>query len=853
VVAPGTLITKQIRLLEPLAEGAMGKVWKAEHLVLSCLVAVKFIHADLVKEIPELTERFEREAKAVAQIKSPHVVQILDYGISEATGVPYIAMELLHGYNLTQWLERAHRLGLRDTLRLVTQTCSALQKAHRAGIIHRDIKPENLFLIADEEDLFVKLLDFGVAKHTQVNKRLTARGILVGTPHYMSPEQCRSAADIDHRSDLWAVAVVAYEALTGKMPFDGTSLPEVIASIATGAFRPATELLPKGAPPALDDWFRRAFARDLDARFQSARDLSQALRRVLGEDSEPGFDSRDSDAPRDSVPPSRGSMPDSEPPPRDSVPPAAPELDGDRRFQAMLRRPPTDSRYSEVAAGAEAPSEPGVRPTRAQRATKKLGTDRASSGPLASKPAAQSPRPSGSGPPADSVPPPPDSPSFGRAPPPAPSSGRGLDRPARDAAPADIALVEHGTGYRAVSATPRVRRRIPSIDDTTPAFGDEEDHRVTTPRERPSTPPPSGEPQPGAAATPGFRPGKGIFAVARESARPRDSQPPPERRDDPFALDLDFDEASPSPSARPSTPKQAPGGRPITPNDSPPGRSSAPKQSPAGRPSMPNDPPSARPSTPKQSPKQSPAGRPSMPNEPPSARPSTPTEAPAALAPDAASSQPSAAFATPSPVSRSDEHARPRLGLPRAARADDPPPVDSTPATVAQRVPRATVKGFRDLVLATAWCGVTNAAMPLVDPVRRAASLASLGRNGVFFVCGTVAALGLIAAAYVLERGLRLSRILWVTSVGSVAVAIAHGMCAAMATGSAVNQAALAELIGHLGGALVSVGLAGYGSWRARSELEAGAAADRRYAVVLAVLSVAAAASAVRALVGVAQ
>ncbi len=274
-VAAGTLISDEIRLVESIAEGAMGLIWKADHLRLGQSVAVKFIQPELAKEAPDLVERFEREAKAVAQFDNDHVVRILDFGLSDR-GIPYMAMELLEGQTLTEWLVRAHRLSVSDTIRLVAQVASALDEAHSLGIVHRDVKPDNIFVL-DGDDMRVKLLDFGVAKHLLSGRRLTLRGTVVGTPHYMSPEQIASATDVDARADLWALAVVAYEAFSGLVPFPGETLGDVTEAIRTASFPQVTELMPKGAPRAVDAWFKRALAPAIADRFQSARELSAAL------------------------------------------------------------------------------------------------------------------------------------------------------------------------------------------------------------------------------------------------------------------------------------------------------------------------------------------------------------------------------------------------------------------------------------------------------------------------------------------------------------------------------------------------------------------------------------------------
>jgi serine/threonine protein kinase len=278
-VEPGTLLSDEIRLVAPIAEGAMGTIWKADHLRLGVPVAVKFIHAALAEEAPAIVERFEREAKAVAQLTNTHVVRILDFGLT-SQGVPFMAMELLQGQTLAAWLERAGHAGIQDTVRIVTQIASALDEAHSLGLVHRDVKPDNIFVL-EADEMRVKLLDFGVAKHTLMSRRLTFHGVMVGTPHYMSPEQIENATEVDARTDLWSLAAVSYECLSGELPFTGETLGDVTKAVREGVFQPITELLPAGAPAALDAWFRHAFARNIEDRFQTARELAISLYAVV--------------------------------------------------------------------------------------------------------------------------------------------------------------------------------------------------------------------------------------------------------------------------------------------------------------------------------------------------------------------------------------------------------------------------------------------------------------------------------------------------------------------------------------------------------------------------------------------
>ncbi|HTN83234.1 MAG TPA: serine/threonine-protein kinase, partial [Sorangium sp.] len=255
----GQQLTATLRLVRPLGQGAMGSVWVADHLALGIQVAVKFM-APAVAQEPGFAERFRREAVAAAQIKHPHVAQVLDYGVS-SDGALYIAMELLDGETLKSRLQRLGPLPLAEVARIVAQTAKALGRAHQLGIVHRDIKPDNLFVLDLDGDPFIKILDFGVAKLDQSQAMsATATGSMLGTPLYMSPEQLLSAKHVDRQADLWALAVVAYRALTGALPFVGDTLGALSVAVYAGVFQPPSALRPD-LPPAVDAWMARALQR----------------------------------------------------------------------------------------------------------------------------------------------------------------------------------------------------------------------------------------------------------------------------------------------------------------------------------------------------------------------------------------------------------------------------------------------------------------------------------------------------------------------------------------------------------------------------------------------------------------
>ncbi len=274
----GAVIADRFRLIRQLGKGGMGEVWAAQHASLDIPCAVKFIHAESAEK-PEVRARFEREAKAAAQLRSSNVVQILDYGVFEST--PYIAMEYLEGEPLNARLKRRGRLDAHETVRIVAGVGKALTKAHAAGIVHRDLKPENIFLVPDDDSEVAKVLDFGVAKSTKTLDSNTRTGALLGTPFYMSPEQAQGIKAIDHRADLWSLAVVTYRCFTGELPFKSEALGDLLIKIVTQPIPVPSHSVP-GLSEGFDGWWARAAQREPDYRYQTAKELVDALKLALG-------------------------------------------------------------------------------------------------------------------------------------------------------------------------------------------------------------------------------------------------------------------------------------------------------------------------------------------------------------------------------------------------------------------------------------------------------------------------------------------------------------------------------------------------------------------------------------------
>ncbi len=278
-LAPGAVIGGKYRIERALARGGMGSLWVARHAQLGSTVALKFLDASFAVS-PAHRARFEREARAAATLKSPHVVHVLDYGF-EGTA-PYIVMELLEGEDLGQRLHRVRRMSLHDTAKILVQVGKALRKAHEAGFAHRDLKPANLFLARVDDEEVVKVLDFGIAKeqHAALGDA-TRTGEVIGSPHYMSPEQVRAEKDADHRSDLWSLGIILYRMLVGVLPFPGDQLGPVLAKILTDPIPVPTRAAPD-LPHTMDGFFARALARDKQQRFQSIGEMIEAFHAAAG-------------------------------------------------------------------------------------------------------------------------------------------------------------------------------------------------------------------------------------------------------------------------------------------------------------------------------------------------------------------------------------------------------------------------------------------------------------------------------------------------------------------------------------------------------------------------------------------
>lgn len=294
----GALIAGRYALERVIGRGGMGQVWRAHDRELGAPCAVKFLLPHLAIQA-ETRARFLREARAAAVLRSPHAVQVL--GAGEQEGTLYLAMELLEGESLAARLKRDGALDAPTTFAVVEQVSRALSRAHDANIVHRDLKPDNIWL-CDEPDVFIKVLDFGVAKAThELGSVRTSTGMLLGTPQYMSPEQANGDRSLDHRSDLWSLAIITFECLTGKRPFEGAGLGNLLVQIVSTPAPKLTDIAPQ-LPAELDGWWRRALARDPADRFQCADDWLDALRpALLGATTAPSPERRRDEAGPESV------------------------------------------------------------------------------------------------------------------------------------------------------------------------------------------------------------------------------------------------------------------------------------------------------------------------------------------------------------------------------------------------------------------------------------------------------------------------------------------------------------------------------------------------------------------------
>jgi len=280
----GSTLGGKYTLSRLLGAGGMGGVYAATPIAGGAEVAIKVLSVADPAARSRIAGRFAREARAVTALKSPYIVTVLDAGSEDrATGPqPYLVMELLQGEDLGQRLRRDGRVPLRDALHIAAQILVALGAAHEAGVVHRDLKPDNVFLTNKDGDASAcKLLDFGMSKLTPRENQtlalaLTKKGMAVGTPYYMAPEQARAAEDVDGRVDLWALGAILFECLTGRPPFIGSTQEQILLAICT-TDAPDVRALQPEVPSKVAKLIARALTRDRGQRFLSAWQMLSAL------------------------------------------------------------------------------------------------------------------------------------------------------------------------------------------------------------------------------------------------------------------------------------------------------------------------------------------------------------------------------------------------------------------------------------------------------------------------------------------------------------------------------------------------------------------------------------------------
>jgi tRNA A-37 threonylcarbamoyl transferase component Bud32 len=278
----GLLLSGRYRVLKKLGEGGMGAVYEAHHELIGKRLALKCLHPQFMSN-REVVERFYREANAATAVGNEHIIEVSDVGKFD-DGSPFIIMEFLEGVEFGKLLDTLGSLPVGRLVHIVTQVCEALGAAHARGIVHRDMKPENVYLVKrGAESDFVKVLDFGISKMKESNESLSGGGSLtktgtaLGTPYYMPPEQAQGLRDVDHRADIYAVGVILYQGLTGRLPFDADSYPALMVKIMTDTPLPIGQLR-SDVPAELAAVVTRAMCRDRAQRFQSTAELAQALR-----------------------------------------------------------------------------------------------------------------------------------------------------------------------------------------------------------------------------------------------------------------------------------------------------------------------------------------------------------------------------------------------------------------------------------------------------------------------------------------------------------------------------------------------------------------------------------------------
>jgi serine/threonine-protein kinase len=272
--APGDRIADKYEVVRVVGEGGMGVVYEVIHSRLQQRAAIKML-LPRVQAMPDVVARFEREARAACRLRSRHAVRITDVDHDEL-GRAYMVMEYLDGHDLAYELHLRGRLPVAEAVDVVLQACAAMAEAHASGVVHRDLKPSNLYLVKEGGESIVKVLDFGISKLAgEGEAHITSTFATMGTPLYMSPEQVRSAKNVDARTDIWALGVILFETIAGERPFQGTTTAAAAAIVADPA--PLLRTLEPSAPEALEAIVSKTLAKRPDDRYQDVRALAEAL------------------------------------------------------------------------------------------------------------------------------------------------------------------------------------------------------------------------------------------------------------------------------------------------------------------------------------------------------------------------------------------------------------------------------------------------------------------------------------------------------------------------------------------------------------------------------------------------
>jgi serine/threonine protein kinase len=280
----GQILIGKYRIDERLSEGGMGTVYRGTHVLMEKTVAIKVLRASLAAD-EKIVARFSREARAASRISHPNALSVTDFG-EDANGVVFLVMEFLSGRTLKQIIRTDGPMQLGRVVEIMRQVGDALQSAHAQGVIHRDLKSENIMLIPTAAGEHAKVLDFGIAKINEtgsLDPGLTAPNLVIGTPQYMSPEQCSQSEEIDTRSDIYSFGVILYEALVGHVPFTGDS-PTIVMLKHLQDPIPSILEERKDIPPAVERVVAKATAKVPDSRYQTIGELLEDLSIAAGMD-----------------------------------------------------------------------------------------------------------------------------------------------------------------------------------------------------------------------------------------------------------------------------------------------------------------------------------------------------------------------------------------------------------------------------------------------------------------------------------------------------------------------------------------------------------------------------------------